>query len=67
MQLAECLTVALLFQVIVIPIFWNRKPEEKEEVIAAAQEIEKLLASAGLQTGVDTTNAMSPGQKFAYW
>ena len=54
-------------QVIVVPIFWNRKPEEKAHVIRAAEAVVKLLEAAGLTTGADTTNAMSPGQKFAYW
>jgi hypothetical protein len=51
----------------VVPIFWNRKPEEKAQVIHAAEAAVKLLEAAGLTTGSDTTNAMSPGQKFAYW
>lgn len=56
-----------LLQVIVIPIFWNRKPEEKEQVIAAAEKIVKLLQTLGSEIGIDTTVAMSPGQKYAYW
>jgi len=54
-------------QVIVVPIFWNRKPDEKAQVIRAAEAAVKVLKAAGLTTGMDTTNAMSPGQKFAYW
>ena len=57
----------VMLQVIVIPIFWNRKPEEKEQVIAAAQKIVESLQRGGLTSGIDTTNALSPGQKFKYW
>ena len=50
-----------------MPIFWNRKPEEKEQVIAAAEKIAEMLKESGIDCGIDTTNAMSPGQKYAYW
>lgn len=60
-------SVLSTLQVIVIPIFWNRKPEEKEQVIAAGGYIVNLLETAGIETGIDTTTTLSPGQKFGYW
>lgn len=57
----------MVAQVIVVPIYWNRKPEEKARVVDAAEGAAKLLQGAGVATGVDTTNLFSPGQKFAFW
>ena len=54
-------------QVIVVPVFWNRKPDEKAAVIKAAQAVVELLQAADIQAGIDTTNAMSPGQKYRFW
>ena len=54
-------------QIIVVPIYWNRKPEEKAEVVQGAQQVVDLITTAGIQVGMDTTNALSPGQKFAHW
>lgn len=54
-------------QVIIVPIFWNKKKEEKAGVIAAAERVERLLTGAGIAAGTDTTNPLTPGQKFKYW
>lgn len=56
-----------ILQVIVVPIFWNRKPAEKASVIRAANKIVAILQGQGLTSGMDTTNSLSPGQKFEFW
>ena len=56
-----------LFQVIIVPIFWNKRVHEKEEVLEAAQRACDLLTDAGITAGCDTTVEMSPGQKFKHW
>lgn len=54
-------------QVIVIPIYWNTKQQEKEAVIAAARRCVDGIAQAGIKVGLDTTNTHTPGSKFRYW
>ena len=54
-------------QVIIIPIFWNKKADEKETVIAAAQQVQQQLQEVGIEAGMDDTNADTPGQKYTYW
>lgn len=54
-------------QVIVVPIFWNKKADEKETVIAAAEQVLQQLQELGVQAGLDDTNADTPGQKYRYW
>ncbi len=54
-------------QVIIVPIYWNRKKEEKAQVLAAAARVEKVLQDAAISCGVDSTNKLTPGQKFRFW
>eukprot|EP00884_Botryococcus_braunii_P019290 jgi/Botrbrau1/6044/Bobra.0042s0027.1 len=54
-------------QVIIVPIYWNKKAEEKALVINAAERVAQLLGAANVATGLDTTNQLTPGQKFKYW
>ncbi|KAK9821490.1 hypothetical protein WJX74_002112 [Apatococcus lobatus] len=54
-------------KVIVVPIYWNRKKEEKAQVLAAAGRVEKVIQDAGVTCGIDTTNKLTPGQKFRFW
>jgi len=56
-----------LLQVIIVPIFWNKKADEKTTVVAAAEEVQQQLQEVGIQVGLDTTNADTPGQKYRYW
>ena len=56
-----------LLQVIIVPIFWNKKADEKTTVVAAAEEVQQQLQEEGIQVGLDTTNADTPGQKYRYW
>ena len=52
---------------IIIPIFWNKKADEKTTVISAAEEVQQQLQELGISVGLDTTNADTPGQKYRYW
>ena len=54
-------------QVIIVPIFWNKKADEKETVISAAQQVQQQLQTLGIEAGLDDTNADTPGQKYRYW
>lgn len=54
-------------QVIIVPIFWLKREAEMRDVIAAAHLVQKVLSGAGIDSGVDTTVPMSPGQKFKHW
>ncbi len=56
-----------LLQVIIVPIFWNKKADEKTTVVAAAEQVQQQLQEVGIQVGLDTTNADTPGQKYRYW
>ena len=49
--------------VLVLPIFWNKRPAEKAAVLAAAEAAARALRSAGLTVTVDNDDAASPGQK----
>ena len=50
-----------------MPIFWNKRIHEKEEVLEAAQRVCDMLTECGVTAGCDTTVEMSPGQKFRHW
>ena len=54
-------------QVIIVPIFWNKKADEKATVLAAAEEVRQQLQEQGISSGLDSTNADTPGQKYRYW
>lgn len=54
-------------QVIIVPIFWNKKADEKTTVLAAAEEVQGQLQGQGITVGLDSTNADTPGQKYRYW
>lgn len=48
---------------LVLPIFWNRRPDEKAAVLEAARAAAAVLRGAGLKISVDDDDAKSPGQK----
>ncbi len=52
-------------QAVIIPIY--RKPEEKEAVLKAAQEINNKLIEVGIRTQLDLRDYMTPGAKFYEW
>lgn len=62
-----CHSQLLPIQVIIVPIFWNKKADEKETVVAAAQQVLQQLQALDIQAGLDDTNADTPGQKYRYW
>ena len=63
----QCQALLVSVQVIVVPIFWNKKANEKKAVIDAAEEVAQQLQAAGVQAALDTTNVLAPGQKYKYW
>ena len=54
-------------QLIIIPIFWNRNPEEKQLVITAANSVRYILRQAGLRVDIDSSTLHTPGQKYREW
>lgn len=52
---------------VIIPIYWNMKHQEKDAVLKAAARVQQLLQEAGLSTNVDAANQYTPGQKMKYW
>lgn len=63
----DCQALLVPVQVIVVPIFWNKKADEKKAVIDAAEEVAQQLQAAGVEAALDTTNVLAPGQKYKYW
>ena len=63
-----CLNLHILHdQVIIVPIFWNKKADEKAAVLATAEEVREQLQEQGISSGLDSTNADTPGQKYCFW
>ena len=54
-------------QVVVMPIFWEERGEEKASVLEAVERVEKVLADAGAKSSIDTNNKYMPGQRMKYW
>ena len=54
-------------QVIIVPIFWNKKADEKSTVLASAEQVQQQLQQLGFEVGLDDTNADTPGQKYRFW
>jgi len=52
-------------QVVIVPIY--RKDEERERVLAKADEISAILRGAGVRTHVDARDTLKPGPKFYEW
>jgi hypothetical protein len=50
-------------QVIVLPIYWNQRFKEKQEVMGAAEEAVKVLRGVGLDVALDEGDKYTPGQK----
>src|SRR5690606_40106565 len=49
-------------QVVIVPIY--RKDEERERVLAKADEVSAALRAAGVRTHVDARDTLKPGPKF---
>jgi prolyl-tRNA synthetase len=54
-------------QVIIIPVFWNSREEEKSIVLGAAGQAQAALRHAGVKCDTDTTHKLTPGQKYRHW
>lgn len=54
-------------QVIIIPIFWNSREDEKSLVLGAAGQAQAALRYAGINCDTDTTHKLTPGQKYRHW
>lgn len=54
-------------QLIIVPIFWNRREEEKSMVWGAAAQAQAALRAVGVKCDTDTTHKLTPGQKFRHW
>ncbi|GAB4813720.1 hypothetical protein N2152v2_000766 [Parachlorella kessleri] len=54
-------------QVIIVPIYWQKKQEESDQVLEAAQQAQQILRDVNIKCDTDTTNERTPGQKFRYW
>ncbi|NLG63468.1 MAG: hypothetical protein GX539_14615 [Candidatus Cloacimonetes bacterium] len=52
-------------QVVIVPIY--RKDEERERVLAKADEVSAALRAAGVRTHVDARDTLKPGPKFYEW
>lgn len=53
-------------QAIVVPILYKDK-DEVDEIIEKAQDIEKILAAAGVRVEVDSRRGYTPGWKYNHW
>jgi hypothetical protein len=53
--------------VIVIPVFWKQKNAEQEAVFRVTEDIVGELRGAGVCCDSDTTNELTPGQKYRNW
>lgn len=54
-------------QVIIIPIYWNKRAEEKAAVLAAAERAAAVLRRGGLTAALDASDERMPGAKFKHW
>ena len=54
-------------QVIIIPIYWNKRAEEKAAVLAAAERAAAVLRRGGLSADMDASDERMPGAKFKHW
>lgn len=52
-------------QLVIVPIF--KTDEEKEKVLAKAQELKKTLEKEGIRVKVDSDDRKTPGAKFYHW
>jgi len=58
---------AQTIQLIIIPIFWNSREDEKAAVMAAASRAQDLLRGGGIKVDTDPSHKLTPGQKFRHW
>jgi hypothetical protein len=53
--------------VVVIPIYWAKRPAERAVVVAAAEALAAELEAAGVAAHLDADDATLPGSKFKRW
>jgi len=53
--------------IVIVPIFWKHKEQQKEQALKAAKKIKDDLHKGGLDVWIDGRHKYTPGQKFAYW
>lgn len=56
-----------VLQVVVLPIFWQQREQERERVLSAAQQAVDLLTEAGVGAVLDNDNDHTPGQRMKFW
>lgn len=54
-------------QVVIIPIYWNKRAEEKAAVLAAAERAARVLRRGGVSAALDASDERMPGAKFKHW
>lgn len=52
---------------IIVPIVWKQREEERLMVLDACADMKKILAARGVNTWIDQRTKYTPGQKYAYW
>ena len=64
---AEARELGRKHHLVIIPIFWKRKDEEMDKVLAAAASLKQKLVSYKLNVWIDQRKSLTPGQKYNYW
>jgi hypothetical protein len=52
---------------VIVPIVWKQREEERLMVLDACADMKKILAARGINTWIDQRTKYTPGQKYAYW
>lgn len=66
-QLLSNIESCAAVQVLVLPIFWNQRPDEKRRVLECCEHATQLLEAAGFTHHVDKSGHYTPGQKMRHW
>eukprot|EP00798_Chlamydomonas_sp_ICE-L_P018588 gene18588-25100_t len=53
--------------VVVMPIFWEERTEEKASIITAVDEVEAILTDMGVKFSRDDNNKYMPGERMKHW
>ena len=53
--------------VIIVPIVWKQRENEKDTIMGAADAVKSALMSRNVNAWIDSRTKYTPGQKFAYW
>ena len=55
----------MVVQVVIVPIV--PKASQRDEILAAARQIEAALAAANIRTVLDDNESKSPGWRYHFW